>query len=328
MLRNLIIIFAFCSIFSANSQTLQPDAKLARQLEDSHNLKFIMKPFWEDAGLTRWSEKKVFESRSLSLVSDSIRHSGQGTMYFDSKVTISGKGSVRVDTPTSLDRKSSSNRSYGSAGIFRLLDNEDISDYNRFSAWIYVDAPGFHTLFVGFSLNNRGEKIIPVPGRFEGQHYENVYPGRWQRVIWEIPDLSRDCVTGFSVSISLSGSPAGASETMSLYIDDMRIEKVEAENSRGFDLRKDAVAYSHSGYKTGTRKQAVVQNVKSNDFKLYNEKGEVAFEGKGLLQKNGFTVLDFSAFDNPGFYTISVDGINSKPFAIGDTLILPLHGAH
>ena len=96
---------------------------------------------------------------------------------------------------------------------------------------------------------------MPTPGRFEGQHFETVYPNKWQHIIWEIPDLYRDCVTGFSVNIMLAGAPAGASEHMSLYIDDMRIEKVEAENSRGFDLRKDAMAYCHSGYKPGARKQ-------------------------------------------------------------------------
>ena len=90
---------------------------------------------------------------------------------------------------------------------------------------------------------------MPTPGRFEGQHFETVYPNKWQHIIWEIPDLYRDCVTGFSVNIMLAGAPAGASEHMSLYIDDMRIEKVEAENSRGFDLRKDAMAYCTSGYK-------------------------------------------------------------------------------
>ena len=109
---------------------------------------------------------------------------------------------------------------------------------------------------------------------------------------------------------------------MSLYIDDMRIEKVEAENSRGFDLRRDAIAYSHSGYRTGALKQAVVQNVRSNAFKLHNEKGKVVYNGLGKLQDNGFMVLDFSEFNKPGFYTISIDGIRSKPFAIGDNAYL------
>ena len=45
----------------------------------------------------------------------------------------------------------------------------------------------------------------------------------------EIPDLYRDSVTGFSVSIMLTGSPQGASDNMKIYIDNMCIEKVEAK---------------------------------------------------------------------------------------------------
>jgi len=314
-----IIFFAACS------QSPQIDPKLAQQLEDSRYMRGrTMKPFLEDAGLTRWVEKDVLKTRELPLASDfnALRHTGQGTMHIDRNFTISGNGSIRIDTPTSTDRKSASNRAYASAGMVRPLNNEDIWEYNRFSAWIYVDAPGHHTAWVGFSLQNRGEKIIPVPGRFEGQHYENVYPGRWQRVVWEIPDLARDRVAGFTVSISLAGSPAGASETMSLYIDDMRLETVEAENSRGYDLRNNAIAYSHSGYRTGTRKQAVVQNVNNTSFRLLNEKGRVAFRGRGIPQSDGFVVLDFSEFNKPGFYTISIDGIASKPFPIGDNAYL------
>jgi hypothetical protein len=261
--RNLAILFIFVGFFVACNQGSQLDVKLAKQLEDSRNLRTIMQPFLEDGALVRWFEKEPLKSRSLPLVSDfdALRVTGPGTMHIDRNVTISGAGSIRIDTPTSLDVKSPSNRAYASAGIRRPLNREDISEYNRFSVWIYVDAPGFYTVFAGFSLHNAGEKIIPVPGRFEGSHYENVYPGKWQRVVWEIPDLARDCVTGFGVTFMLSGSPLGASETMSLYIDDMCLETVEIDNTRGFDLRRDAIAYSHSGYKTGTRKQAVVQNV-------------------------------------------------------------------
>ena len=325
-IRRLTFLFGIFGFLVACNQTLQPvvDAKLARQLEDTRYLKFMMEPYLEDDGLTRWYEKEVFESRSLPLASDfeALRVTGPGTLHIDREVTISGNGSVRVDMPASLDRKSASNRAYATAGIRRPLDREDITEYNRFSVWIYVDAPGHYTAFVGFSLNNAGERIMPVPGRFEGSHYENVYPGRWQRVVWEIPDLYRDCVTGFGVSLFLSGAPIGASETMSLYIDDMRLDKVEAENSRGFDLRKDAIAYSHSGYRTGALKQAVVQNVGNNSFRLLNEKGRVVFRGNGQPQENGFVVLDFSDFNTPGFYTIAIDGIASKPFPIGDNAYL------
>ena len=319
--NTILRVLVFPIFFAACGQaSYLPDAKLARQLEDSRYLKNTMKPFLEDAGLTRWYEKEVQESRSLHLASDydALRTTGPGTLHVDRNVTISGMGSVRLDTPVSLETKNPSNRAYAFPEVFRPLNREDLSAYNRFSVWIYVDAPGFYTVFAGFSLYNEGERIMPVPGRFEGQHFENVYPGKWQQVIWEIPDLYRDCVTGFGVSIMLSGAPVGASETMSLYIDDMRIEKVDAENSRGFDLRRDAIAYSHSGYKTGARKQAIVQNVKSIHYIIYNEKNKVVFRGKGEPQGNGFVVLDFSEFNTPGFYTLSIDNIRTKPFAIGD----------
>lgn len=105
---------------------------------------------------------------------------------------------------------------------------------------------------------------------------------------------------------------------MSLYVDDMRIEQVEAENTRGFNLHKDAIAYSHSGYKPGARKQALAQHVKDTSFKLYNEDtGAIAYEGKGTNQKDGFVLLDFSDLETPGRYTIAIDNIVSKPFAIG-----------
>lgn len=317
----MVYIFPLLGILTACKQvSSQPDAKLAKQLEDSRYLKATMKSFPEDAGLTRWYEKEVLETRSLPLVSDfrALQVTSPGTIYIDSVITISGKGSVRMDTPTSLAEKKASNRNYGFPEIIRPLDKEDLGDYNRFSVWIYVDAPGFYSTFAGFTLYNEGKRIIPVPGRFEGQHFENVYPNKWQRIVWEIPDLPRDCVTGFGVSIMMPGPSAGASETMSMYIDDMRIEKVEVENTRGFDLRHNAIAYCHSGYKTGARKQAMVQNIKNNAFQLHDKNGEVVFKGNGELRENRFTVLDFSSFDTPGFYTISVDGIHSKQFAIGD----------
>jgi len=102
----------------------------------------------------------------------------------------------------------------------------------------------------------------------------------------------------------------------------MRIEKVEAENSRGFNLRKDAIAYSHSGYKIGAAKQALVQNVSSTTFQLLNKNRKVVFKGEGKKTDSGFVQLDFSSFNTPGYYTLSIDNRVSKPFAIGDDAYL------
>lgn len=326
-MKYLIYLLLLTCLPSVWAQTpWKPDAELEKQLRESNYVHHILKANPEYAGLTRWDKKKVLKSRELPLVEDfsSLLHTGPGTIHIDNKVTISGKGSVRLDTPASLGKKNPTNRNYATPEIIRPLNREDLREYNRFSVWVYVDAPGVYLTFAGFTLYNEGKKVMPTPGRFEGQHFETIHPNQWQHIVWEIPDLYRDCVTGFSVNIMLAGAPAGASEKMSLYVDDMRIEKVEAENSRGFNLRKDAIAYCHSGYKAGgVRKQALVQNVKQSSFSLLDAAtGQVAYQGTGKKLDKGFLLLDFSEFEKPGQYTIAIDSIASRPFPIGDDAYL------
>lgn len=321
---NILFLLLFTPLW-AQSQ-LKPDAKLAKQLNESRYLRRTMKPDLEDAGLTRWMKKEVFKSRDLNIIGNfnSLKLVvGPGTIHLDKEVTRTGKGSVRLDVPASTEKKNPTNRCYANPEVLIPLDREDLRQYNRLSAWVYVDAPGVYLVFGGFKLHNDGEKVMPTPGRFEGQHYETFVPGKWQRVIWEIPDLYRDCVTGFSFNVLLAGESAGAADSMSIYVDDMQVEQVEAENSRGFGLRKNAIAYSHSGYKTGSRKQALVQHADSKDFKLYDERtGKMVYHAYASQVDDGFLVLDFSDFDTPGRYTIETNNLRSKPFAIGDEAYL------
>ncbi|WP_153797967.1 glycoside hydrolase family 9 protein [Foetidibacter luteolus] len=300
------------------------NVSLQRQLQESHYLKYVMKADRSDAGITRWLKKKVTNSRQLPLAEDvnSLKLKGPGSIRIDKANTISGKGSILLETPTSLAVKNPSNRSYASAELIRPIKRENLHAYNRFSVWVYADAPGFYTFFIGCTLYNEGEHIMPTPGRFEGQHFVTVYPGKWQQIIWELPDLYRDAVTGLSVNIMLTGSPQGAGDNMKLYVDDMRLEQVEAENSRGFHLRSNAIAYSHSGYKSGSVKQALVQQVATTKFQLVDAAGKLAFSGEGKKLDSGFVQLDFSSFNKPGFYTLAIDGRTTKPFGIGDDAYL------
>jgi hypothetical protein len=229
-----------------------------------------------------------------------------------------------MDVPASLTEKNKdNNRAYASPEFMFPVNREDLREYNRLSAWIYIDAPGVYIVFGGMKLHNDGVKVMPTPGRFEGQHYESFIPSQWYHIIWEIPDLYRDCVTGVSFNILLAGEPAGSADRMQLYVDELRLDLVEAENSRGFNLRKNAIAYCHSGYKLGARKQALVQNVKDTSFKILDEQGGVvAYEGVGKKMEDGFLELDFSNLNKAGRYTIVVDNLVSKPFAIGDEAYL------
>lgn len=313
-----ISILTLFSCFSAQGNC--QDSLLLQQLKQSNYLHTIMKPDSGTMAFTRWKKKEIIRSLALPLVTqfNDLKIKGPGSLKIAKDETVSGSGSILLETPTSLAVKSPVNRSYASAEMIFPMDSVDLGSYNRIRVSVKLDAPGFYSAFVGVTLYNQGKNITPTPGRFEGEHYVTVYPGQWQQIIWEIPDLYRDKVTGISVNIMLSGSPAGACDRFKLYIDRMCIDQVVPETSRGFDLGKNAIAYCHSGYITGSRKQALVQNVKDPHFQLLTDKGQVAFEGSGRKLDNGFVLLDFSTFNNPGNYVLKTGNITTGKFPVGD----------
>jgi len=300
------------------------ESLLVRQLKQSQNLRFVMKPDSADMGFTRWQKKEVHQSRVLPLATDfgALKMKGPGILKIDKNVSVSGAGSVVLEAPASLAVKNPSNRSYAFAEMIRPLASEDLTKYNRISVWVKLEAPGFYSAFVGVTLYNEGKNVMPTPGRFEGQHFVTVYPNQWQQILWEIPDLYRNNVTGISVNIMLGGSPDGAGNRLKLFIDDLKVEEVSPENSRGFALKQNAVAYSHSGYKSGARKQALARNISNTNFQILDSRDQPVFSGEGRKLENGFVELDFSSLDKPGYYKITVDKIRSKPFPIGDDAYL------
>jgi len=315
--------FVFCLTFIISSSSFAQNT-LQKQLVQSQYLRFTMKADSADMGFTRWEKKKATTTRDLPLATDfnALQLKGPGSISIDKTHTVSGKGSIVITTPSSLAVKNPTNRSYAFAELVRPLNKENLYAYNRFSVWVYADAPGFNSVFVGCTLYNQGEHIMPTPGRFEGQHYVTVYPNKWTHIIWELPDLYRDSVTGFSVSMMLSGSPKGASDTMKLFVDDMQIDKVGAENTRGFDLRKDAIAYSNSGYRTNALKQALVQHVNTTKFQLLDAKHNIVFNGDGKKSDSDFIQMDFTNFKKSGYYTLRIGALETKPFPIGDDAYL------
>ncbi len=290
------LIVTFLILISASMLGTGQDSLLIHQLKQSHNLQTLMKPDSSGIGFSRWKRKDIIRSTALPLVTqfNDLKINGPGSLKVEKNITVSGNGSILLESPTSLAVKNPTNRSYATSEMIRPLDNENLDSYNRINVWVKLDAPGFYSAFVGITLYNQGKHISPTPGRFEGQHFISVYPGQWQQIIWEIPDIYRDKVTGISVSIMLGGLPEGASDSFKLYIDKLSIDVVSSELSRGFDLRKNSIAYCYSGYYSGARKQAQVQNVDDPHFQLLNENGKVAFEGMGKKPENGFMLLDFS----------------------------------
>lgn len=120
-------MLAFCTQVMVQAPW-KPDTELEKQLQQSNHVHRIMKANPAHAGLTRWEKKEVLKSRVLPLAEDfgALRHTGPGTIHVDRKVTVSGKGSVRLDTPASLGKKNPTNRNYATPEIIRPLDREDL----------------------------------------------------------------------------------------------------------------------------------------------------------------------------------------------------------
>lgn len=297
------------------------NSTLQKQLEKS---RYIRRPMeltdHIDSALERWLQKPVIRSRSVNLYQDFdlLIQEGPGILSPCSEHTRSGNGSVKLDTPTSTAVKNPTNRRYAYSGFFYPLHREDLTGYNRLSLWVYVDAPGLLFDSVTLELCNEGKHIVPVPGRFKGSHHTEIKTDTWTRIIWEMPDLYRDQVTGIRVYCSLHGTPVNTAPRKTLYFEELCIEEVaEPEKSRGFSLSKDSIAYCHSGYRQDARKQALVQNLNASQFGLSDESGNIVFQGPIIPCPEGFGLMDFSSFTVPGQYTIQAGGLCSKPFVIG-----------
>lgn len=113
-----------------------------------------------------------------------------------------------------------------------------------------------------------------------------------------------------------------APQGITVYVDNMCLEQVEADHYKGFDLRAGAIAYCHSGYRPEAVKQAYAQSG-SGVFYLRNSSGEVTFQGNCVPQANGLRQMDFSPVKAEGWYTLEVDGKKSRPFRIGRDAYIP-----
>jgi hypothetical protein len=297
------------------------DRILKEQLEASRYLTgFGMPANPEDAAELRWLSKPVQKTRRLPLAAafDELFLEGPGTLDLCREKTISTEGSVKITIPTTLAIREPHGRAYALSQLYRPLDREDIRHFNRISVWVYIEAAGFHGVYSEISIHNTGEHIMPKPGRFEGTHFICLEPFKWNHVVWEIPYIYRDKVTAISMGVSLMGNLPEASGSISVYYDDLRLETVEEENYAGFNLKKDGIAYCHSGYKCGTRKQALIQYQSEGEFSLCDNAGMPVFKGELLSAPDGFSIADFSAFDAPGLYILKIGHLASKPFYIGE----------
>ena len=327
--------------------------QLKRDLEKTRDVHRPLPIYYEETREARCEKKPVLETRLLDDMSTLDRWStstiyfarrDRDGMRFEEKENLAeialdsehvyGESvhSLRFTSPTRLTDLPEKNK-WSGGGIQCIpramfsVDHEDWSHYNRISCWIYPDMPGFRNVCLRMQFHNDGEH--PAPDRYDrvGHHNINLINRQWNHVQVEIPYIWRDQVSGISFDYDMCGSETLATKTACWYISDLRIDRLaedELDHHTGWEIGKGRIAFSGSGYQTGSQKTALLCDDSARSFRLVE-----AATGRTVLEKEvrtvetptgTFQLLDFSEVSDPGEYYLVCGALASRTFPIGDDI--------
>jgi hypothetical protein len=276
-----------------------------------------------ETAVQRWLAKPVLASRLLDDMEQTNHwsHSGRGEMTFVTDRARDGRQSLRVICPTKQEDVSKGGRPWGECLARRDFAGENWNDFNRLSFWVYPHLPGFKVISMLVRLRNDGE--VKVPDRYgrEGLNYFLLKPDQWNHVVWEIPHLARDKVTGVEFVYRQQGNESGATNVVCYDLDQLELQRVEADYFEGWAVAPGRIAYSHSGYASAGSKTAFAGRVSTRQFQLVDEPSSRTVLRKAVEQRNTpvgqFALFDFSSVSKPGSYHLEAGGLKSAPFPIG-----------
>jgi len=319
-----------------------PDMPMTDPPENSLAWEVSQKPAVESKLLSDMESLENWES----WVDQSASSRSYGTISLSNDKFHKGRASVLLTSPTKGEQPnfaSSRGRPWGSSSAIYRVDNEDWSEWNRITLWVYPDLPGFRTVSFNLVLHNdtRADTTVTLeqwddafvpydsPG---GYHYYNIQSGlnyqllenhKWNKVYWEIPHVVRDKVVAIELRYRLQGNQREMTNTVKYYFDEIFLEKVEQpEHYEGWNVSPGHIAHNHVGYATGFLKTALSSDLSANSFTLIdvNTKKEALKKPVTVkeTQYGTFQVLDFSEFDRSGTYVLKAGDIQTRPFQINN----------
>jgi hypothetical protein len=282
----------------------------------------------EETAVNRWLNKPVQESRLLDdMTSPSTwMHAGIGRISFDGEAfTPGGPPTLRLTSPTIPEKpNTSSGRPFAEAVAQRVVSREDWTAYNRLSVHIRPDLPGFKVISLLIRLHNDGAVKVPDKYGREGLDYVLLKNNEWSHVVWEIPHLARDQVTGVDFVYRTQGNEPGATKKVRFDLAKLELQKVDADYYEGWSVAPGRIAYSHTGYELTGRKTAITSAAGHREFSVVRaEDSKVVMEKPAEVFKNDlgeFRVLDFSDLNQPGRYIVKYGNLSTRPFAVNDSI--------
>jgi hypothetical protein len=282
-----------------------------------------MQARYEDGAEFRWLNKKVLDSRVLDSMEDLSTWSfaGAGEMSLTDAHAKDGRHSLRIRSTTGIAQVDGSGE-WEDLVATRKFPGEDWSRYNRISLWVYPDIIGAPAISCSLVLHNDGAHKLPDSYN-EGRHESIILKNHtWNHVVWEIAPLDRDRVTALEFAYSLPKKFPEPGDQTILDIDQLELQSVVADHVEGWDVASGKIAFSGSGYTTGSSKSAIASDLAAHEFSVIEpQTGKIVLTNpvEQTTSKLGkYQVLDFSELRKPGTYAIKAGDTLTRPFRIGD----------
>jgi hypothetical protein len=282
-----------------------------------------MQPVARDGAEYRWLNKAVLNSRLLDEMENlsSWSFKGEGEMNLSSEHVKEGRRSLQIRSTLNMGRVDGSG-DWTDLIATRKFPSEDWSGFNRISVWIYPDIDGAPAISASLVLHNEGAHILPDSAN-EGRDDSLPLKNRqWNHVVWEIAPLDRDKVTALDIGYGMPKMFPDPGDKTVLYIDHLTLEKVVPDHVEGWDVWQDRIAFSHSGYMSGSSKNAVASGLNAREFSLVNASTGATVVTKLVEQRltalGNYQVLDFTEVQKPGRYLLRAGSVTTQPFRIGD----------
>ena len=338
-MRKIIItstLTLLCIAIAVSQQRLTGDPALEKQILQTG---LIHSPLplddtnsYEANGLKKniLDRKTVADMKTL----EGWNYSGLGKMTHSTEQTVSGNGSLRFDFPVTHGERvkgSASDPDYASypgARVVLPINRENWENYNRIEFYIYPDCEGMRVVNMNLSIQNGAEARKEGYNRQSGGHLINLVNRQWNRCFLDIDEYQRDAVVRISFGTGGRGKDRTTGDTAVYFIDKIELQRVEdPEIVSGWEPGQNRVVYSTTGYMTGSAKTAIAnmdRSLHNNRFEILNaQSGQVAFNGRVKQEKTTigeFSVLDFTALDQPGSYQLRVGNVTTPAFEIGEKI--------
>lgn len=259
---------------------------------------------YRDSASFRWEHKKVYKRKRIwnNKNLDNVKLLGVGKISFDRI-----ENAIRLDENDDVEDLDVR----PNCSVCLELKDLDASEYNRVSLLMNIKAQGFVNFYVHFGFGNKEDRVVHAPA---------IIPNKWNKVIFEVPDIKRDKVPSLVITPFLFGTPPEAKPEIEIYIKDIYLEKVDPDYTLGWNT-ENRIAYSHVGYFLNAKKEAITQFNDAKVFYLKNQKGQIVYEGtiKECQTNDGnYKVMDFSSFNVLGNYYLEVGNEKTSFFEISE----------